>query len=665
MQESNMKADMAKLEESLREVISDYIFTSKYARYIPDKKRRETWDEAVDRVRDMHLRHYNMSPELERKTRWAFELMRQDKVYGSMRSLQFGGKAIEVNNLRQYNCAMTHITSVRSFAEVFYLLLCGCGVGYSLYPQFVEQVPELISAASLGAGREIDTYTHVIEDSIEGWADTIQVLLDAYTKGNALSGKFVIFDDSQVRPEGAPLVTSGGKAPGSSGLMASLNKIQMLLVKNIREGHRKIRPIDALDIICHTADAVLSGGVRRSATLAIFSPSDEEMLDAKAGDWFKSNPQRSRANITVGILRDKVGYSEFRSIFERTKQWGEPGFAFVENEDVVVNPCAEISAIPVTKDGRHGVQMCNLSTILVHNLSGPEEFLEAAEAASIIGTLQAGYTDFKYLDQASIDVTVEESLLGVSMTGMMDAPWSFEPEIQAAGAAKVRETNEWVAAEIGIPVAARPTAIKPEGTSSIKGKTMASGIHASQSRYMIRNIQANRSENVFNYFRENNPDLVEHSVWSNTGTDWVISFPIKVPDGAILKSDLDAITHLGMIKSTQENWVIAGTSPTNRKPIHHNVSCTVLVKEDEWDEVAEYLYDNRHYFTAVSLLPDDGDKRYPQAPMQSVTTDEEMEEWFAKANSVFAPDYRYMVEEDDNTKLTETAACQGGACEII
>lgn len=650
-------------ETDLMGLISDYVFTGKYAQYLPEVERRETPDEAVDRIFTMHQNKFSfLSPEDMAEVRWAFDMVKAHRVYPSMRSFQFGGKAIEAKNLKLYNCSMGHIASLRSFSEVFYLLLCGCGVGYSLMPKFIDQLPELISVSDLVG----ETYIHVIEDSIEGWADCIEILLKSFTVGNELTGKMVLFDSSQVRPEGAPIRTGGGKAPGPAGLDSAMSAVRALLTGLVMDGHAKIRPIDALDIICHTSDAVLSGGVRRSATLGIFDRHDTEMLNAKVGDWFDTNPQRARANITVGLPRHEVELDEFVQILKLTREWGEPGFAFIENEDVVINPCAEITAIPITEDGRYGFQMCNLTTIVAHNNHSEAEFLEAAKAAAIIGTLQAAYTDFEYLNPAAKEITEDEALLGVSMTGMMDNPMlAFDKDVQRDGAQIVVETNKEWAAKIGINQSARPTAIKPEGTSTLFGGSMASGIHASHSRVMWRRVQANRSENVFNYFAEYNPHLIEKSVWSAGGTDFVIRFPIKVPDDAIVKEDLSAIDHLQMILSTQRNWVASGTTEVNRKPITHNVSCTVTVKPDEWAEVAHYIFTNRQDFAAVSLLPDGGDKKYVQAPMQAVTSDEEYAEWLEAANNIFRIDYRYMVESTDNTKFSGTVSCAGAACEII
>ena len=582
-------------EALLLKQISDYIFTSKYARYLPAEQRRETWEEAVSRVEQMHLKKYDFLSEAHKdEIRWAFELVRQQRVAPSMRSMQFGGIAVEAHNARQYNCSVRHIDSLRSFSEVFYLLLCGCGVGLGLTNRYLDRLPNLVSDQD----KTGTVLTYVVEDSIEGWADSIEALLNCYFVNTPFSGRKIVFDFSRIRPAGSPLKTGGGKAPGYKGLKNALTKIKDLLDTVIEEnGQRRLRTIDAYDILMHCADAVLSGGVRRSATSVMFDKDDEDMINAKTGNWFPENPQRARSNNSVLLIRDEVTEDEFASIFARTKEWGEPGFVFADDPDALYNPCFEIGFIPVTEDGICAVQFCNLTTINGSKVKTPEDFLDCSRAAAIIGTLQAGYTNFPYLSRAAEQLTKEESLLGVSITAMMDNPdVLLNADCQQSASAVAVQTNAEWAAILGINPAARVTALKPEGTSTLAFGSMSSGTHPSHARWMFRRVQANKLDNVYQFFKSFNEHMTEPSVNSANGTDDVITFPIKVSDATLTKSDISALEHLSIVRSTQENWVRPGTTEANKKATEHNVSCTIVVKPEEWDEVRRYLFTNRSDF---------------------------------------------------------------------
>lgn len=657
---------LAELEHTFPDTtkdIADYIFTSKYARYLEDKQRRETWDEAVDRVLNMHLKKFQgqLTDEQVAEIEWAFDMVRDKRVLTSMRAMQFAGPAVEAHNARMFNCAVRHIDSIRSFSEVFYLLLCGCGVGFGLTDKYLSRLPNLVSAED----KTGIVMTYVIEDSIEGWADAIEALLNCYFVNTAYSGRKIVFDFSRIRPKGAPLKTGGGKAPGHEGLKLALTQIKTLLDRIIEEeGVTRMRSIDAYDVLMHTADAVLSGGVRRSATSVVFDKNDELMLNAKVGNWFDENPQRARSNNSVLLLRNDTTEEELTAIMDRTREWGEPGFVFGDTEDVLYNPCFEVSFIPVTDDGVCGVQFCNLTSINGAKVETQDDFYEAARAATIIGTLQASYTDFKYLSHVAKQLTDDEALLGVSITAMNDNPdVIFNEVVQRKGSEVVVETNLRWSQIIGIKQAARTTVIKPEGTSTIAVGSMASGIHPAHSKYMFRRVQANKVDNVYKHFRSLNAHATEESVYSAAKTDDVITFPIVNPDGAIFKKDLTALQHLAMIKNTQRNWVVPGTTPVNKKPVHHNVSCTVVVEEDEWPAVTEYLFKNRKYFTAVSFIAGGGGK-YAQSPMQDVQTDEEAEQFIQLMNNWIPVDYSWMVEYTDETELMAEAACAGNACEV-
>jgi ribonucleoside-diphosphate reductase alpha chain len=693
--------------DSLEE-ISKFIFTSKYARYLEDKQRRETWDEAVDRVLSMHLEKYSwLDKESLDKIKWAFSLVRDKRVVPSMRSMQFGGKAIFAHNARMYNCAVRHMDSLRAFSESFYLLLCGTGVSYGINEKYLSRLPDLVDETD----KKGTTVTYIVEDTIEGWADSLEALLMCYFKNTPYTGRKINFDFSKIRKKGSPLKTGGGKAPGYKGLKQSLERIKEHLDYVIEyKKLKRVRSVDVYDILMHSSDAVLSGGIRRAATAVIFDESDIDMMKSKTEftvekrggfifdkdkkkyqgsvtvdgrkyeveisqyeykrlrkekviQWHRIYPWRARSNNSVRLLRGKFSKDKLHSVIENTKMWGEPGFVFVDHEDSLFNPCFEISFVPVTENGECGVQFCNLTSINGAKVTSLEEFLECSEAATIIGTLQAGYTDFPYLSNVAKRLTEDEALLGVSITGYMDNPNILLNEKNQYTASKfaVKVNKEW-AAKIYIKQAARVTTTKPEGSSSLVLKS-ASGIHAHHAHKYFRRVQVNKQENPYKLFKKINPHMCEESVWSSTKTDDVITFPIEIPKKSFVKDDLDALKHLHIIKNTQENWVIPGTSEANKKPITHNVSCTVEVDTDEWEQVENYIFENQKFFTAISLLPKSGDKGYQQPPMERVLV-EDKEKWDNLIKDFKSVDYTLLLEKEDKTELAQTAACAGGACEI-
>jgi len=966
------------------EEMANFTFTSKYARYDEKKLRRETWEETISRVEKMHLKKFKFLSEPDKQEIIkAFDFVREKKVSPSMRSAQFGGKAIEQHNARIYNCGVRHIDSIRSFAESFYILLCGTGIGFGLNKYFLGRLPDLVNEND----KTGSVLTYPVQDSIEGWADSLEALLNCYFKNTAYSGRKIVFDYSKIRPRGAPLKTGGGKAPGYKGLKNAHKKIKILLDAIIEDKHQtRLKTIDAYDILMHMSDAVLSGGIRRSACSVIFDAGDEDMMNAKTGNWFKDNPQRARSNNSAIIIRGKTTLKEFKTLIGKTKEFGEPGFIYVENEQQLLNPCQpkwaklltqngikelkdvnigdeiwssegwtkivkkwstgvkkvyeyrttagvfygtenhklisngqkieakdcesidilsgeyksicvldtqdimdglvfgdgsvheasnnlvhlclgendhdyfksevadfiikhrpglhdfayqvkttithdeipktynrsipdrffygsytkrcsflrglysangsicgnrvtlkassfkvieqvqtmlsslgiksyyttnrptqvefsngiyeckqsydlnistdrakfqqnigfiqgykneklskiinsttlknkvknnydvvsinlvseeevfditvdnpshtywtqgcnvsncyEISFIPVTSDGRTGYQFCNLTSINGTKITSLQDFKDASWAASLIGTLQAAYTSFPYLGHTSEELSREESLLGVSITGMFDSPEILFNEKHQKEAAKVAvDTNKTWAKKIGVNQAARVTCVKPEGTNSIV-LSASSGIHAHHAKKYFRRIQVNKDDNIFKFFKLYNPHACEESQWSANKTDEVITFPIEVPATFKVKKDLTAIEHLKLIKLTQENWVQTGTTEANKKPLHHSVSCTVMVKDNEWEEVTKYLFENQKDFTAVSLLPYSGDKIYKQAPMEEVSTPEDEIKFNELIKNWTRVDYKKLQEEDDATLHLAEASCQNGACEL-
>lgn len=529
------------------------------------------------------------------------------------------------NGLVTGNCTVSFCDRIRFFQECFWLLLCGCGTGFSVQKHHVAKLPDFFENR-----KNLRKVKYVIPDTIEGWADALGVLLATYMphpEFENYEGCEVSFDYSLIRPAGSPLSSSVGKAPGPEPLRRSLEIIRKLLDERIKQGYTRLRPIDAYDIIMHASDAVLSGGVRRSATICIFSADDQEMLKAKTGNWFNENPQRARSNNSALLLRDQTTKEFFLGIMGDVKQFGEPGFYFSDSTEQLPNPCVEIGMWPVHwKTKESGWQFCNLCEINGKKIKHKEDFALAAKAAAIIGTLQAGYTDFDYLGQTTKEIVEREALLGVSITGMMDNPdVIFDPEIQREMAQLVLDTNKWMAEKIGINPAARTTCVKPAGTTScILGS--ASGIHPHHAKRYFRRTQANYLEAPLQFFKQHNPLAVDKSVWSANKTDEVITFCIEVPDGAKTKNQLSAITLLEYVKKTQQNWVAYGkrAEQCTQPWLTHNVSNTINVRDDEWDDVADFIYENRQFFAGVALLPQSGDLDYPQAPMCTVYTPREI-----------------------------------------
>lgn len=600
--------------------LMNYTFVSKYARWIPEKKRRETWQEAVDRVKQMMVEVYapNGDEEIKHIIEEAYEGMKKKRILGSQRALQFGGPPVIKHNARIYNCIASYVDRIRFFQECMYLLLCGCGTGFSVQKHHIDKLPNLVKSKN-------GSKKFVIDDSIEGWSDAVGVIVSSYFEDCDLfpeyTGKSITFDFSQIRPAGAYLKSSGGKAPGPEPLKKALASIKKVLDGAIKSGRGKLSPIEAYDIVMYSADAVISGGVRRSATICVFSPDDEEMAKAKTGSWFIDNPQRGRSNNSALLLRDKTTKEQFAELMNSVKEFGEPGFVWSDSTELIVNPCVEIGMWPVDETtGETGWQACNLSTINCAKVKTEQDFYEACRYAAVIGTLQAGFSKFPYLGAASERIISREALLGVSMTGIMERhDICLDPIIQKTGADIVKQTNARVAKMIGINQAARTTCVKPEGTSSCILGT-SSGIHPHHAKRYIRRVQANKMEPIYQYFREINPRACAESVWSNNDTDDVVAFCVEVPDGSKLKNKVCATELLEYVMSTQQNWVMSGTNKElcTQPWLVHNVSNTINVKPEEWDAVTDFIYDNRQYFCGVSLLPIAGDKDYAQAPFTTV-----------------------------------------------
>lgn len=619
-----------------KEMMSQSKFYMGYSRWDDVEKRYETWEESVERVMNMHRQKYAsvMTPELEEYIAFAEQAYKEKVVLGAQRALQFGGEQLFKHEARMYNCSVSHCDRAAFFQECMYLLLCGCGVGFSVQSHHIAKLPKV--------HKRYDKKVKVFQvpDTIEGWADAFGVLLASYfvDGGNfpEYKGCQVHFDFSKIRPKGA-LISGGFKAPGPDGLRSALVKCEALLEKLVEDEKDEVtvNTITAYDFVMHMSDAVLSGGVRRSATICLFDKDDQIMLKAKTGDWFVDNPQRGRSNNSVMLVRDELSREEWADIMKSVKDFGEPGFIFTANKEFCYNPCVEIGMLPVAENGESGFQFCNLTEINGGKCVDKESFFRACKAGAILGTLQAGYSNFKYLSDATRRITEKEALLGVSITGWMNNPEVlFDEQNMIDGATVVKDINAVVAILLGINAAARTTAVKPSGNASVLLGT-ASGIHGEHSARYFRNVQMNKQDEVTSLIEETNPKMVEPSVWSSNGTDVVVSFPIESKEGSVFKSDLMGVKQLDYVKKAQQYWVEYGTNLDLcvDKNLRHNVSNTITV--DDWDEVEEYIYQNREWFAGISLLSSMGDRAYVQAPFTEVFTADQILDMYGEA-SMFA-----------------------------
>lgn len=597
-------------------LLSEIKFYNDYSKYNSELGRKLNWKERVEDVMNMHRTNPKFkqafdNPEFAKLFDFAENAMKLKHVLGSQRVLQFAGEPIMKHNSRLFNCLTSYCDRVEVFQEAMYWLLSGCGVGISFVKEHVAKLPNFDR-------RTKGTKTFVIPDMIEGWADAIGVLISSYVDAAyatfpEYSGYEVKFDYTLIRPKGS-YISGGFKAPGHAGLKIALEKIESLLEKSLNNGINYFKPIIAYDITMFLADAVLSGGVRRSATIALFSPDDTEMMNAKTGNWFTDNPQRARSNNSALLVRGETPKELFDALIKSTESFGEPGFVFAESIDVVYNPCVEIGMVPQTLDGRSGWQGCNLCEINGGRMNNRETFLDACKAAAVIGTLQAAYTDFRYVSGVSKEIFDYEALLGVSITGFMNNPKTLlNEEILREGAELIKEVNRQVAEMIGIRQAARCTCVKPSGNASVLLET-TSGIHGDHSPMYFRVMQINKNEEISKFLMEKYPDLLEDSVWSATNSDYALFVPVKAKENSIFKRDLLGVKQLEMVKLVQQSWVESGTNVELciRPYLRHNVSNTISV--DDWKEVADYIWENQSWIAGVSLLAHSGDKVYNQAP---------------------------------------------------
>ncbi len=621
------------------EALSKITVFSKYAKYIPELKRRETWNEIVDRYETMMIKKY---PYLEESIKTSIPMIRDKKILPSMRALQFAGPAAEVNNARIYNCCYLPIDSLHSFSEAMFLLLGGTGVGYSVQRHHVAELPAITKP---GKARN-----YLIEDSIMGWADAVKVLMKAYLEG----GFMPKFDFRAIREKGAALITAGGKAPGPEPLKLCLAHVQAMLDRK-QEGE-KLSSLECHDILCHIANSVLAGGIRRSAMISLFDHDDEDMITCKYGNWWETNEQRGRANNSAVLQRGEVSENEFMALWKRVEASGsgEPGLYWTNNKDWGTNPCCEIALRPY--------QFCNLCEVNVSDVTSQEDLNDRVMHAAFFGTLQAGFTDFHYLRPIWAKTTQKDALLGIGMTGIGSGEiLKYDLEIAAHMA---KQVNQLITEKTGINEAARITCVKPSGTTSLVLGT-ASGIHAWHNDYYLRTMRFNKNEDIAVYLMKNHPELCEDDVLRPTDTVCV-RIPVKAPEGSILRTET-AIDTLERVKHFSTNWIKSGHVNGDNT---HNVSATISIDANrvyefksfnlnEWEMVGEWMWENREFYNGLSVLPYWGGT-YQQAPFEDITE----EEYNKRIVTLKELDLTNVTEQDDTVDFGQVAACAGGACEI-
>lgn len=611
-----------------QQILSDIVIHMKYARYIPELHRRELWPEICQRYENMMVEKY---PLLQEEIHRNMVFVLEKKILPSMRAMQFAGPPIVKNNSRIYNCAYMPVNDIRAFSEAMFLLLGGTGVGFSVQLHHIHELPPIRKGTK--------HRRFLIGDSLEGWADSIKMIMKAYF---GQSESMPDFDYSDIRAKGARLITAGGKAPGAEPLKVCHAHITAVLDR--KEDGEKLSSLECHDIMCHIANAVLAGGIRRSAMISLFSPEDEDMLTCKYGSWWELNEQRGRANNSVVLSRDKTTQEEFLQLWKKIELsgTGEPGFYFSNHPDWGTNPCCEIALRPF--------QFCNLCEVNVSDVETQEELNARARAAGFFGTLQAGFTDFHYLREVWKKTTEQDALIGVGMTGI--ASGRVQKLDLSEAAEEVKHINNTVSSKIGIEFAARCTTIKPSGTSSLVLGT-SSGIHAWHNDFYLRRMRIGKNEALYQYLHDHHPELLEDDLLNSK--QGIVCIPQKAPEGSILRTE-SALDMLNRVKEFNLEWVRKGYRLGYNA---NNVSATVSIKDTEWEEVGKWMWQNKASYNGLSVLPYDNGN-YKQPPFEDITP--ERFEWLEK--SLKSIDLSQVYEHDDETDLQAEAACAGGSCVI-
>lgn len=633
--------------------LGEFVYLRSYAKWIPAEGRRETWIETVGRY--MTFMRENLGDKLtEKEYAEVQEAILTQQVMPSMRLMQFSGDAARRTNVCAYNCAYIAPTKLQDFAEIMYVSMCGTGMGFSVESQNIQALPQIKPQT----GEMLPT--HVIDDSKEGWCDALTLGLKTW-----YDGKDVQFDYSQIRPAGARLKTMGGKASGPAPLRALLDSAREKIFT--RQG-RRLRNIDAHDIICKIGDCVVAGGVRRSAMISLSDLDDEQMRDAKKGQFFMSDPHRSIANNSA-VYNEKPTNEEFmdewialmksrsgeRGIFNRSglmkqlparriKEWETTGY--ISNGRVVgpagTNPCGEI----ILKSK----QFCNLTEVIARANDTKESLLKKARIATILGTYQSTLTYFPYLSKDWTTNCESERLLGVSVTGQWDSKASRTPEVLNAMREETQKVNQKYAKRFGVNVSTAITTVKPSGTVS-QTLDVASGMHARHAPYYIRRVRISATDSLYKLMRDQGvtcfPEVGQTEDEANT---YVLEFPVKAPEGAVCKDDLSAIDQLEHWKLVKQNYT------------EHNPSVTISVGDDEWVAVASWVYENWEIVGGLSFLPR-SNHVYRLAPYEAITKAryDELKAAFPQV------DYGRLLqyERTDETEQKRELACAGGTCEIV
>jgi ribonucleoside-diphosphate reductase alpha chain len=608
-------------------LLQDILHARTYAKTLPSG-RKESRSETIERSAEMYRKKF---PEHVKLIDEAFAYVHAGKVVGSMRATQFAGKPIEDNNARMFNCSFTNIVNTRDFADIFFLLMSGSGVGFSVQRRHVDQLP--LVDFKLGKG-----CLFTVEDTAESWCEAIHQVMEMPS---------ISFDYSKIRPKGAPM-SSGGTASGYQALETTIEAVRKLLKDS--DG-RKPKPIEVFDMVNFIADGVAVGGSRRSALLCMFDHNDTEMLTSKHGNWWEENGQRARSNISAVVLRSLPNVDEIvLKVLDMMKasRAGEPAVILTNNLDMGKNPCVEI--------GLRSNGACNLTEVNAAMCVDVDDFHQAVWAATVIGTLQSSFTDFKFLQPRWKEVIEEDALLGVSITGMAaNWPLVYAATLDGAASEIAVDTNLVVAGLIGVNPAKRITTTKPSGSTSIWLGT-TSGVHAAHSDFYLRRIRIDRNNPIATALIRSKYPYIEDDLMGNDNI--IVAVPTKM-EGAITRNRETAIQLMERAAFIYDNWILPGHIEGDDT---HNCSLTVSYKEDEWEDVKAWMIENKAKYSGISLLPY-SDHTYRQAPFEEIT--EDIFNLLAKGIEGYEIDLSAIDFSDTIDERIGEAACAGGACEIL